>query len=188
MEPSSRPMRYTNRATACLRRRIVAGQQGPHVVADAGDTEQSGLVIEQIAHLGRGHPLLLHQVENDARIEIAAAAAHGQAIERRKAHGRRHALAPMDRTQAGAAAEMGHDNAAIGGCRTKDVGQNAGDVFIGKAVKPVPPDALGGEPARQRERGGDLRLSMVKGRVEARDLRQCRVKLRERAMAARLWG
>ena len=162
-----------------LRRRIVAGQQGSHVVADAGNTKQSGLVIEKIAHLGRGHPLLLHQVENDARIEVAAPAAHGQAIERRKAHGRRYALALMDRTQACAAAEMGHDNTTIGGCRTEDVGQNACDVFIGKAVKPVPPDALGGEPARQRERRGDLGLRMMKGRVEARDLRQCGVKLRE---------
>ena len=77
-----------------------------------------------------------------------------------------------DRTQAGAAAEMGHDDAAVGGCRTEDVGQNAGDVFIGKAVKPVAPDALGGEPARQRERGGDFGLRMMEGRVEAGDLRQ----------------
>jgi hypothetical protein len=64
----------------------------------------------------------------------------------------------MDRTQACAAAEMGHDNTTIGGSRAKDVGQNACDVLIGKAVKPVPPDALGGELARQRECRGDLSL------------------------------
>jgi hypothetical protein len=49
----------------------------------------------------------------------------------------------LDRTQACVAAEMGHDNATIGGFRAKDVGQNACDVFIGKAVKPVAPNALG---------------------------------------------
>ena len=46
-------------------------------------------------------------------------------------------------------------------------------------MKSVPPDALGGEPARQRERGGDLRLRMVKSRVEAGDLRQCGVEFRD---------
>jgi hypothetical protein len=56
---------------------------------------------------------------------------------------RRGLLRFLDRTQACAAAEMGHDNATIGGFRAKDVGQNACDVFIGKAVKPVAPNALG---------------------------------------------
>ena len=177
MEPSSRADTVDEQSDRFLRRRFVTDQQGSHVVADAGNAKQPGLVIEQIAHLGRGHALLLHQVENDTRIEVAAPAAHGQAIERRKAHGRRHALAAMDRTQARAAAEMGHDDATIGRCRAKDVGQNACDIFIGKAVKPVPPDALGGEPMRQRERGGDLSLSMMKRRVEAGDLRQSRMKL-----------
>src|ERR1700691_6212436 len=86
----------------------------------------------------------------------------------------------MDRTQACAATEMGHDNTTIGGSRTEDVGQNARDVFIGKAVKSIPPDTLVGQPTRQRERGNDRGLSMVKGRIEARDLRQSGVELRER--------
>src|ERR1035437_2903734 len=46
-------------------------------------------------------------------------------------------------------------------------------------MKPVPPDTLGRKPTRQREGGGDVRLCMVEGGVEARDLRQCGVKLRE---------
>src|ERR1019366_1903775 len=46
--------------------RIVARQQGPHVITDAGDTEEPGFVIEKVANLTRRHTLLLHQVENDA--------------------------------------------------------------------------------------------------------------------------
>ena len=46
-------------------------------------------------------------------------------------------------------------------------------------MKPVPPDTLDREPTRQREGGGDLRLCMVESGVEARNLQQCGVKLRE---------
>src|SRR5450631_2094139 len=94
----------------------------------------------------------------------------------------------MDRTEACAAAEMGHDHPTIGGSGTKDVGKNACDVFIGKAVKPVPPDALGGQPAWQRERGSNLSLSVMKSRVEASDLRQSRVKLCEGVDGGKVMG
>ena len=100
-------------------------------------------MIQQVAYRRRRHALLLYQVENDARIEVAAAAAHRQAIECGEAHGRCDAFAPVHRAHAGAAAEMGDDHATIGCCRTKDVRKDAGDVFIGKAMKPVAPDTLG---------------------------------------------
>ena len=47
-------------------------------------------------------------------------------------------------------------------------------------MEPVAPNALFGEPARQREGGSDLRLGMVKRRIETGDLRQGRVQLRDR--------
>ena len=71
----------------------------------------------------------LYQVENDARIEVAATATHRKAIERSEAHGRRHAFAPVHRAHAGAAAEVGDSYAAIGGFRTKDIRKDAGDVL-----------------------------------------------------------
>ena len=83
---------------------------------------------------------------------------------------------------------MGHDDTTVGGSRTEDVRQDACDVFIGKAVKPVPPDALGSEPARQRERGGDLGLGMMESRVEAGDLRQSGVKLCEGVDGGKVMG
>ena len=118
------------------------------------------------------HTFLLYQVENDARIEFAAAAAHRQTIECGEAHGRRHALAPMHRAYACAAAEVGDHYATIGFCQTKDVRKDAGDVFVGKPMKSVSPDTLGGEPTRKREGSGDLRLSVMERGVEARDLRE----------------
>ena len=42
-------------------------------------------------------------------------------------------------------------------------------------MESVAPDSLVGQAARQREGGSDLRLGVVKGGVEAGDLRQCRM-------------
>ncbi len=137
-------------------------------------------MIEKITDRSRRHALPLHQVKNDAGIEVAAAAAHRQTVECREAHGRRYAFAPEHRAHAGAAAEMRNHDATVRCCRTKEVREYTGDVFIRKAMEPVSSNALGGEPARQRKGGGDLRLRMVEGGVEACDLRQCGVKLRER--------
>ena len=111
--------------------RVGARQQGPHVIANAGNAEQPRGMIQQVAYRLRRHTFFLDQVENDARIEVAAAAAHWQAIECGEAHGRCHTLASVHRTHAGAAAEMGDHHATIRFCRTKDIRKNAGDVFIG---------------------------------------------------------
>src|SRR5664279_2647356 len=113
-------------------------------------------MIQQVAYRRRRHTFLLDQVENDARIEVAATATHWQAIECGEAHGRCHTLASVHRTHAGAAAEMGDHHATIRFCRTKDIRKNAGDVFIRKDMKPVPPDTIGRELTRQREGGGYL--------------------------------
>src|ERR1022692_395429 len=100
-------------------------------------------MIQQVAYRLRRHTLFLDQVENDARIEVAATAAHWKAIECGEAHGRRHALAPVHRAHAGAAAEMGDHNATVSFDRSKDIRKDAGDVFIGKAMKTVTPERLG---------------------------------------------
>ena len=65
-----------------------------------------------------------------------------KAVERGKAHGRCHALAPMHRAHAGAAAEMGDDDAALGRDRTEDFRKNTGNIFIGQAVESVSSDTL----------------------------------------------
>src|SRR6266704_1728018 len=99
-------------------------------------------MVKQIADLLCGHPALLDQVENDARVQVAATAAHRKAIECGKPHGRCHALALIHRAHAGAATEMGDDDAAIGRERAEYIWKDAGDVFIGQPVKSIPPDTL----------------------------------------------
>src|ERR1019366_2422000 len=97
------------------RARILGGEQRPHVVADAGNTQQPRLIVEKIAHGFRIHFLLVEKIKHDSRIEGAATPAHRQAIERGKAHGRRDAFAIFHGTHAGAAAKMGNHDPAHGG-------------------------------------------------------------------------
>ena len=137
------------------------------------------LVIEEIANRLRRHALLLHKVENDPRIEIAAALAHGQAIKRRKPHGRRDAFAVEHRAHAGAIAEMGNHDAPVSSGWPDHIRQDARDVFVREAVKAVAPHSFLREAARQGEDAGDFRLRVMKRRIEARDLRQRWVQFRE---------
>ena len=77
----------------------------------------------------------------------------------------------VDRAHAGAAAEMGDHDPALGDLR-RDLGQHARDVLVGQAVEAVAADALVVEPAGQGEPVGELGMAAVERGVEAGDLRQ----------------
>ena len=66
--------------------RLLAGEQRAHVARDARDAEQPGLVVDQLLDGARVHAALVHQVQDDAGVDGAAACAHRQAIDRREAH------------------------------------------------------------------------------------------------------
>src|SRR5215208_7738569 len=66
----------------------LAVQQVSHVRARPRDAEQSGLLVEEIAHFGRGHAPLLQQKEWHARVEVAAPRTHHEPAGRAEAHGR----------------------------------------------------------------------------------------------------
>src|SRR5262249_12787861 len=74
-----------------LRPGIVGGEELPHVAGDPGDAEQARLVVDQLLDGARIHPALVHQVEQHARIEGAAARAHRQAVDGGEARPSRHA-------------------------------------------------------------------------------------------------
>ncbi len=86
----------------------------------------------------------------------------------------------MDGAHAGAAAEMGDDHPRIAQLR-RDFRQAAGDVLVGQAVEAITAHAL----LRQLPRDGEglclPGLVAVEGGVEAGDLRQLRMRLRQRA-------
>ena len=160
--------------------RSVGRQEFAHVRGDPGDAEQARLLVEQAGQCMTVHALLLDQVEQHARIQIAAARAHHQAVEGGEAHARGDAPALPHGAHAGAVAQMEDDHPAVGGL-AQMLGQDLGDVFIGQSVEAVAAYPLFRELTRQREQLRQFRLAAMEGGVEAGHLRQSRLQPLERA-------
>jgi hypothetical protein len=141
--------------------------QAPHVAADARDSEEAGTVIDQLFEVDGIVLLLAHQIDQDAGIEITAARAHNHAAGRGQSHAGVDRFAALDRSDAGAIAEMSDD---------QTVGQAAAELakdrFAGKAVKPVALDAGRLQFLGDRQNPRDLGQLGVKRGVEAGGLRQ----------------
>jgi hypothetical protein len=83
-----------------------------------------------------------------------------------------HRLAPLPQMR---------DNDAPGGETERDLAPAARDVFIAKAMKPVVADTRVLVFPRQREARGDRRHCVMKGGIEAGDLRQARPQRHDRS-------
>ena len=155
------------------RARLVAGQKLAEIRRNPGEPEHAGAAVEEVDQRVRRHPLLLDQVQHHTGIELAAAGAHRQPVERGEPHRRCDRDPASHRASRAAIAEMRYDHPAVG-----DLGralrQHRGDVFVGKAVKAVAPYPLLVERVGQRKGLLDLRRGAVEGGVEARHLRQIR--------------
>ena len=119
----------------------VGGLELAHVLGDARHALEAGFLVEEVGDLLGAHLLLGHQIEQHARIELAAARAHRQAVERGEAHGRGDRAAVLDRAHRGAVAEMGDDH-VLARDLGRDLLQRARDVFVGQAVESVAAHAL----------------------------------------------
>ena len=159
---------------------VVAREQVAHVVRYAGEALEAGLAVEQVGDFRGAHAPLRDQVEDDARVELAGAGAHRQAVERGEAHGAFDAAAFEKRAHRGAAAEMGDDDAAA--CDFwRDLAQSFGDIFVGEAVEAVAAHALVVERARQGVAVAMRGMPAMEGGIETGDLRQGRVDLHREA-------
>src|SRR5262245_66320336 len=103
-------------------------------------------------------------MQNDAGIELTAAGAHRQAVERREPHRCRDRNPVAHCAGRAAVAEMRHDYAAVGDFGSS-LRQYRSDVFVGKTVKAVEPYALSIERVRQCERPLGLRSVAAKGGI-----------------------
>ena len=56
------------------------------VAGNAGNTEDTGLFVHQFVHIFRRKVMVVHDVEDDSRVDIAAARAHEDAGQGSKAH------------------------------------------------------------------------------------------------------
>ena len=83
----------------------------------------------------------------------------------------------LQRAQAGAAAEVRDDHAAVGDLR-RDLRQHRRDVLVREPVEAVALHARVADLARQRHQLGDRGLAAMEAGVEARDLRHVRAAAR----------
>lgn len=128
------------------------------------------MLVDQVFDRLGVHPLVLQQIEDDARVERPCACPHRQSVHCGEAHRGGDAAPAIDRAHAGAIAEMGDYElpiAAIG----RYFGQCRHDVFIGKAVKAVAPNTLCSELTGQCEFLRQRRLAAMECSVKAGDLR-----------------
>ena len=107
-----------------------------------GDTEHAGLLVEDGQHIVDADVVLVHYKLHCARIEVAAAGAHRQADQRRKAHRGVDALAAVDRADGGAVAEMAGYELQFLSRSAHDLGAVTGDIAVGSAVEAVAADAV----------------------------------------------
>ena len=95
---------------------------------------------------------------------------HAEAIERGEPETAVDAPAIFQGAQAGAAAQMRHDDPALGDLWC-DLRQDRGDVLVGQPVKAVALHAGAADLPGQRNQFRDGRLTAMEARVEAGDLR-----------------
>ena len=119
--------------------------------------------------LARAVAVMVHEVNDDAGIEIARARAHHEPAGRREPHRRIDRAPVLHRRHARPVAEVGDHRAP-----ELRRAERLDDVLVREAVKAVAPHPRVEEIARQREALGDLGQRAMKGGVEAHHLRDVR--------------
>ncbi len=157
--------------------RVIGGDHGVQVaeVADAGQSEDAGPPVQQVVDLVRRHPCVAQQVEHHAGVDVTAAGAHHQALQRRQAHRRLDRGAEADGRRRGAVSQVQDDLLHLCRVATQHGRRQPGDVLVRGAVEAVPPDLLfgGHRPVDRVGRGGRRQIAEERG-VEDRHLRDAR--------------
>lgn len=129
---------HVYRQLGALVARFFGGDKIAEIAAYAAYSLNAAILVE-VADGLIGVPAFLAAKElHDGRIDIAATRTHYKTFERSEAHGRIHALAVLDCRQAGAVAEVAHDEFEI--LRAHYLGSFLGDVFMAYAVSAVSAD------------------------------------------------
>ena len=149
--------------------RIRAREQLPHVVTDPRQALEPAVIVEKALNCFRAHSFFAQQIKHNAGVELTWPRTHGQAVERREAHGAFDALALDEGAHGGAATEMRNNDAALGNFG-RDLAEPPRDVLVGKAVKSVAAHPLLIEGLGDRIAVGHLGMASMKSGVEAGNL------------------
>ena len=92
----------------------LAREQIADIRTAAGDADQPGTLVHQVVDRGGRAPLFHQQVDKHAGIEVSAPRAHHQAAGGRESHRGIDADTAADGRHAGAVAQVGDDQPAVG--------------------------------------------------------------------------
>ena len=146
-----------------------------HVVRDAREAQQATPAVQQVIDLIDVHAERAHEVEDDGRVDVAAAGSHDQAFERRHAQRGVHARPAAHRRDAAPVSEVGGDEVGLGRRAVEHGGCRLRDVPVARSVKPVPADAvLRIQVVRNGVQEGVRPDGLVKRRIEDADVRDIR--------------
>ena len=111
-------------------------EQRAHVAGDAGYSEQTRLLVEQLFDRSRIQLQFVHQIQDHTRIQTAAACAHRQSVHGGEGHRAGDASASVNSTHAGAVAQVQNHRAASG-CARVDLREDGSDVLVGEAMETI---------------------------------------------------
>ena len=107
-----------------------------------GKSQESALLVHHFRHLIRGKSLFFHDIRNDVGIDITAARTHNHTLERRKSHGRIHALSVLHGGNRASVAKMACDNLGIAQLETGKRCSPAGNILMRCSVCTVATHAI----------------------------------------------
>ena len=112
------------------------------VAGNAGNTQQTGLLVQDLVQLVAGDFQVVFQVVDHAGVQVAAAGAHHQAGQRGHAHGGVDDLALVDSGNGGTVAQVAGDEfQALNGLLQK-LGGAVADILVAGAVEAVAAHAV----------------------------------------------
>ena len=142
------------------------------VAGNAGNAEDAGFLIHERIHFFRRKVVVVHDVEDDSRVDIAAAGAHEDAGERCEAHGRVDAFAIFDGSQGRTVAEVAVDDAQFFNGYAHDFSDFASYIAMARAVEAITADVVFFvEFIREAIHEGFRRHGLMESRIEDADLR-----------------
>ena len=108
----------------------------------AGETDESALLVEEGVHLCGGKTFLLHEIENNRRINTAGTGTHDNTVKRGKAHGGVNRLALVDSSDGGTVSEVAGDDLELFDGLAHHLGAAGRNVAVRGTVEAVAADVI----------------------------------------------
>ena len=104
------------------------------IIGNAADSDESGLVIEDLIDFIRRFSGARHQVRHDGGVDVARSCSHHDAGQRGQAHGSRDTFSVLDCADRGAASDVESDDIGVLFFRQIFFSRDGGKVFVACAV------------------------------------------------------